>query len=104
MSTFWNDHSHAARVLLAAAFVPQVLVQIGLGLDAGHEKTLLQSFSDNDPQTIDYFEDLLDDQDVWIEHIDWFFSGGIRAHAPRPKVTVVGDAGAPSTPPAGPTP
>ena len=106
MSIFWYRHNHAARVLLAAHFIPALMVRLGLdGLDSQlHGKTLLLNFSDGDPKAIDCFEDLLDEQDVWIEHINWFFSGGIRAHAPKSEVAASSKAGAPPPPPAGPAP
>ena len=90
LSAFWSDYVEAAHVLFVARYAPE-------GLDL---------WLSSDPEAIIFVNEFIEEEDLWIEHITWFFEGGIHAHAPRPtKVVESGDAGAPPPPPrTGPTP
>lgn len=64
LTVFWSEHLVEARALFVARYLPQAFEAWLAGL-----------------LSIDSY-DVVDDNDAWCEHVDWFLARGIRAHAP----------------------
>ena len=89
LTTFWGQRLEAARVLF---------------IERHAQPAQLHAWRSGDLHLDESAFPLLNEDDAWIDHVEWLLTGGIRAHAPRRDANGAGGAAAPPADTEAPTP